>query len=271
MPSIRVAFEDADGNAWLSLGSCWKGLKLAALNKQTGLLLDAKQAPIAIAANPPTNILEESYIRHHGEFYYLWESVDHCCRGIASNYRILVGRSKNVRGPYLDFNSRPMLEGGGTLVLASYDSVRGPGSCAIVQAGGREYLIHHEYDAENHGTPTLQIRALSYLADGWPVVGLPIVGRGNEKAHSAGSLSGDWDVRYDFARPRRVSLNADGLVTPGSYTWHIAGNELRFEPSQNSSEKPASFVVSEDLDSFVGRSAKGQQVTAVRVVAGQSH
>lgn len=34
-----------------------------------------------------------------------------------SNYRVVVGRSRSITGPYLDQSGKPMLEGGGTLVI----------------------------------------------------------------------------------------------------------------------------------------------------------
>ena len=48
----------------------------------------------------------------HGDYYYLVVSWDYCCRGIKSNYRVAVGRSKKVAGPYLDKAGRDMRNGG---------------------------------------------------------------------------------------------------------------------------------------------------------------
>jgi len=35
-------------------------------------------------------------------YYYLFGSWDRCCRGVNSTYKLVVGRSKKVAGPYLD-------------------------------------------------------------------------------------------------------------------------------------------------------------------------
>jgi arabinan endo-1,5-alpha-L-arabinosidase len=271
------AFADADGNAWMVLGSCWTGLKLVSLDRKTGLLADAKAAPIAVAAHPPTNIIEEGFIRRHGDFYYLWESVDHCCRGVDSDYRIWVGRSKQVRGPYLDRDGRPMTEGGGTLVLASYDNVRGPGSCAIIAAMGNDYLIHHEYDAANPmnpGTPTLQIRRLFWAADGWPVAGEPIVrapsahapsaGAPSEKPQASKPLTGDWMLRYDFGQAKKISLNADGRILPGDGDWKLEASRLTLSWHRAATTRVDDCTVSDDGSFFVGRDADGRVVNGVR-------
>jgi arabinan endo-1,5-alpha-L-arabinosidase len=88
----------------------------------------------------------------------------------------MVGRSRDVTGPYVDRSGRPMLEGGGTAVLAGEGRIRGPGHNAILRDGDREWFVHHYYDAESGGAQTLQIRPLHWSADGWPKVGEPITG-----------------------------------------------------------------------------------------------
>ncbi len=267
------AFEDADGKAWMVLGSCWRGLKLVELDRQTGLLANPAAQPISVAAHPPTNIIEEGYIRRRGDFYYLWESVDHCCRGIASDYRILVGRSKDVRGPYRDRDGRPMTEGGGTLVLASYGKVRGPGSCAIVDLGGKSFLVHHMYDADNAGTPTLQIRQLFWAGDGWPVVGEPIrrpllqPGAPGERVAATKSVvpisaSGDWSIRYDFGEAHIIELNPDGTMDGGN--WKLERSTLTLNRVKAAKTQKEECTLGDDGWFFVGRTPDGVVISAVR-------
>ena len=88
-----------------------------------------------------------------------------------SDYKIMVGRSKSLEGPYVDRDGTLLREGGGTLVLESAGDIRGPGHNAILGDGGRDWLVHHFYDAEARGAPTLQIRPLTWDEDGWPVPG----------------------------------------------------------------------------------------------------
>ena len=258
------AFEDTDGRSWLVLGSCWRGIKLLPLDAKTGLLADPAAPPVALAAHPPTNIIEEGYIRRHGDDYYLWVSVDHCCRGIASDYRILVGRSKQVTGPYLDRDSRPMRDGGGTLVLASYGAIRGPGSCAIVHFADHDFLVHHQYDADHAGTPTLQIRRISWSADGWPLAGEPMTRPADAKPSPPVEVMGAWSVRRDYGNATLTTLTRDGMVAPGGSTWRQAGQSLEF--SWPADPKRAKELVELDPDnlSFVGRMSDGTIISGVR-------
>ena len=64
---------------------------------------------------------------HKDDYYYLFVSFDFCCRGISSTYKIMVGRSDKITGPYVDREGKPMMQGGGTLLLEGFERWRGPG------------------------------------------------------------------------------------------------------------------------------------------------
>ena len=100
----------------------------------------------------------------HGGWYYLFTSWDKCCAGLQSTYRIVVGRSKAVTGPYVDRDGHDLMDGGGTGLLASNGREIGPGGESI--AGG--VLAYHYYDAKANGATRLGMRTLSWSADGWP-------------------------------------------------------------------------------------------------------
>ena len=80
----------------------------------------------------------------------------------------MVGRSKNICGPYSDKQRVLMMEGGGTLIDAGDERWKGPGHCAVYQFADTAILVNHAYDAVNNGAPTLQIRPLYWGEDGWP-------------------------------------------------------------------------------------------------------
>ncbi|HEX4342718.1 MAG TPA: arabinan endo-1,5-alpha-L-arabinosidase, partial [Verrucomicrobiae bacterium] len=67
-----------------------------------------------------------------------------------------------------------MLKGGGTVVMANKGNICGPGSSAILHEQQNDFLIHHYYDADDHGIPKLQINGLTWDAAGWPIAGDPI-------------------------------------------------------------------------------------------------
>ena len=164
---------DREGNAWLALGSYWSGIKLIELDKQTGM--PKKDAPLhSLAERAKEKAIEAAFIIRHGDFYYLFVSFDGCCQGVRSTYNIRVGRAEKIIGPYVDAGGKPMLEGGGTMVLAGSGRVRGPGHQAIFSEDGHDYLVHHFYDVDDNGKAKVQFRPIHWTPDGWPVAEEPI-------------------------------------------------------------------------------------------------
>jgi arabinan endo-1,5-alpha-L-arabinosidase len=93
-----------------------------------------------------------------------------CCRGNASTYRIMVGRSKDVRGPYLDKKGNQMAYGGGTLLLGGDKDWAGRGGCSAYTIDGNDYLVLHAYEVADNGLQKLKIAELKWDAGQWPVV-----------------------------------------------------------------------------------------------------
>ncbi|MGK3970160.1 arabinan endo-1,5-alpha-L-arabinosidase [Sorangium sp. So ce118] len=165
-PSVVI---DERGTPWLVFGSFWSGLKL--------MQLTLAGAPIAgtltsIASRPSTAI-EAPFIVRRGEHYYLFASFDTCCAGESSTYKIMVGRSQALAGPYVDRLGNRMLDGGGSRVLTSSARWRGPGSNGLLRAGESWYNIYHSYDADADGMSVLRIAELSWDTGGWPESGGP--------------------------------------------------------------------------------------------------
>ncbi|MBM3855613.1 MAG: arabinan endo-1,5-alpha-L-arabinosidase, partial [Verrucomicrobia bacterium] len=159
---------DREGRLWMSFGSYWSGLKLVELDPATGRLLRPEAAPHALAHD---RSIEAAFIHQRGDQFYLFGSYGWCCRGINSTYHIRVGRSAAITGPYRDRDGRALLEGGGTLVLASEGPFIGPGHPSIMAIDGREWFGCHFYDATQRGRPTYALRPLGWDAEGWPLVG----------------------------------------------------------------------------------------------------
>ncbi|KAF4984594.1 hypothetical protein FZEAL_271 [Fusarium zealandicum] len=157
---------DAKGKWWMSFGSFWSGLKIVEINPSTGKPVNSNL--VSIASRPSNGgAVEAPYIHRNGNFYYLWASFDSCCKGAASTYRIMVGRSTSVTGPYVDKNGKSMMEGGGTQMLASHGSIHGPGHNAVFTDGDGDVLVYHYYN--DAGTAQLGINRLRY-DNGWPVI-----------------------------------------------------------------------------------------------------
>ena len=157
--------EDADGVPWMAYGSFWGGIQLVRLEWPSGLVADPDAEPVTIASRGvPPNAIEAPYLVERDGWYYLFVSKDLCCRGAGSTYRIEVGRSREVTGPYEDAEGRSMLEDGGTPVL----STRGRWSAPAASRVSDGHLGFHFYDADAGGDFRLAIRELAW-DDGWPV------------------------------------------------------------------------------------------------------
>jgi len=156
---------DAQGRWWLSFGSFWSGIKLVALNAATGKRSDSTVRSLAGRGG---GAIEAPTLVRHGSYYYLWVSFDFCCRGAASTYRIMVGRSTSVTGPFLDRNGTALTAGGGTQVLASHGGIHGPGHQAVLADADSDVLVYHYY--ADSGAPYLGINLIGYDAAGWPYV-----------------------------------------------------------------------------------------------------
>ncbi len=160
---------DESGQPWLSFGSFWTGIKLVELDPET-MKPYTDDEIYSIASRPVDTAIEAPYIIFHNGYYYLFVSFDFCCRGIESTYKIMVGRSRNITGPYVDKNGIDMMLGGGTLIDAGDDQWKGPGHCAVYQSASTAILVNHAYDALNNGMAALQIRPLYWGSEGWPYI-----------------------------------------------------------------------------------------------------
>jgi arabinan endo-1,5-alpha-L-arabinosidase len=158
-------FEGEDGQIWLAFGSFWGGLKLVRLDED-GRRDGPDFFSLATRAN---TAVEAPQLHYRAPYYYLFESVDSCCQGVNSTYKIMVGRASDVEGPYVDVAGGSLAEGAGSLVLSGGARWRGPGHNAILVDGARTYNVYHSYDADSNGVPTLRIADLTWTDDGWPI------------------------------------------------------------------------------------------------------
>ena len=172
---------DTKGQPWLSFGSFWGGIKMRRIDPVSGQTfvppiprsirwphersLEMPE-PAKPGLPPDWEAIEAPFIVRHGGYYYLFVSFDLCCRGTRSNYRTMVSRSRTVTGPYPDENGKPMLDGGGTQLLAANSRWLGPGGESILQRPEGDIIVFHAYDAST-GKPALQISTHTWK-HGWP-------------------------------------------------------------------------------------------------------
>jgi arabinan endo-1,5-alpha-L-arabinosidase len=157
---------DTSGNAWLAFGSYSNGIQIVPVNNSTGIPTGA--ACTQLAYHSSGTGLEGSYIYPHGGYYYLFASVDACCEGVTSTYRIVVGRSTTITGPYADRGGIALTSGGGTILLSAHGNINGPGGESVFTDTDGTILVYHYYDGNNSGYPALGLNILAWTSDGWP-------------------------------------------------------------------------------------------------------
>jgi arabinan endo-1,5-alpha-L-arabinosidase len=180
----NLVVED-ENNAWLSWGSFWGGIMMRRVDPKTGRLSDTETTLYKLARRTPLppgegedtqrppqrNPIEGAFIVRHGDYWYLFVSWDFCCRGARSDYKVAVGRSPKVTGPYFDKEGKNMSEGGGVLILeASTDNWHGAGHNGFFRENGVDYMPFHAYRATaGRGGSQLFISTVVW-EDGWPRV-----------------------------------------------------------------------------------------------------
>ncbi len=163
--------QDRGGHPYLTIGSFWNGIFLVPLSWPSGKpVRDWHTKTVHLAERPgvPYDPIEGASIVRHGRYYYLFTSRDFCCRGADSTYKIAVGRSTSVKGPYRDKQGRDMVNGGGTVLLQTRGDHVGPGGQSISQ----NVLAYHYYDGGNTTAPFIPTLGLEKLrwTHGWPTL-----------------------------------------------------------------------------------------------------
>lgn len=120
---------------------------------------------------------EGTNIYKKGKYYYLFASINNCCpnNGMDSKYKVVVGRSENLLGPYVDRKGKDMLDNSWELVLeGDGETFFGPGHNSIIipDDAGTDWMIYHSYVKENGavGGRLGMLNRIVWSADGWPTI-----------------------------------------------------------------------------------------------------
>lgn len=184
------------GRLWVTYGTYFGSVRLIELDPATGRRVDGnKERDIAIDCEATDLIYRDGW-------YYLLGTHGTCCDGPNSTYNIVVGRSRNVDGPYVDNIGRDMLHGGGRMVVAAGDRKYGPGHFGrtIVDKGVEVMSCHFEADLDRSGRSVLAVLPLLWR-NGWPVAGRPLRGGSFEIASERRGYS--LELAVDFVRMER--------------------------------------------------------------------
>lgn len=169
---------------YMVYGSFWGGIHILELDKATGIPYPGQGIGTQLACRPLWNngAIEGPYIIYHPdtEYYYLFVSYG----SLTCDYNIRVGRSKNVTGPYLDYNGKSMTNlddedcTTGLMISCGYkwlngQAFMGPGhNSVLLRENGDMFLVNHirklAFNADP-GPGLLQIRKMVMTPDGWPI------------------------------------------------------------------------------------------------------
>ncbi len=228
---------DIDGTPYLAFGSFWSGLKLVKLSADRKHIdqslvnlpsIASRQGPgtpnlPAVDGNPVNaggNAIEAPFIYRRGNYFYLFASINYCCKGPLSTYKMIVGRSATLKGPYLDMQGKDMSTGGGSLLLAGDSHWYGVGHNAVCNFDSTDYLIFHGYDAADGGHSKLRIEKLTWPGE-WPLVdsinadqkhSMPVTGSEKPAALATGLLSA-----------QKPAVQATGLLSEQKPVVQITG------------------------------------------------
>ncbi|MBA2768893.1 MAG: family 43 glycosylhydrolase [Sporichthyaceae bacterium] len=169
------AVTDTDGSQWLFYGSYYGGVWVARLSA------DGRRAvgdPTMVAID---NKFEGSYVVRRGDYWYFFGSVANCCAGPTTGYSVHVGRSRDLRGPYVDREGIPLLasRAGGTPTLVQNGNrwIAAGHNAVVTDLAGQDWIAYHALGRDDpwldepggiNERPMLLDR-LDWV-DGWPYV-----------------------------------------------------------------------------------------------------
>ncbi len=173
---------DENRTPWLAFGSFWDGIKLVKLTDDLNKLKEPEEWH-SLARRPSQkkmyeysledSQIEAAFIYKHKNYYYLFVSFDMCCRGVNSDYKIAVGRSEKVTGPYLDKVGFSMLDGGGTVIsIGDGKKWAALGHNSVYKMEGKDYLLAHGYSIPDKGVSKLIITEIAWDENEWPIIDL---------------------------------------------------------------------------------------------------
>jgi arabinan endo-1,5-alpha-L-arabinosidase len=163
---------------WGSLGGGIYGIELS----DDGKKIAGQKFQIA------GNSFEAAYIYQKDEDFYLFVSTSTCCEGAQSKYRVVVGRSKDFKGPYTTITGQELMKQNNNwqdplvdqitgVILSGNETVAGPGHNAqiVTDDRGVDWFIYHGILRSDPLLPKGATRRSLFIdpidwSSGWPVI-----------------------------------------------------------------------------------------------------
>lgn len=194
---------DKNGDPWMVFGSFFGGIHVTKIDPNTGKPYQyGKGTLIAKRHVSVERAIEGPYIVYNPDldYYYLFVSYD----SLFSNYNIRVARSKNIEGPYLDFEGNDMTNielppnDVGLKLLGGYkfqdgDGWVAPGHNSVLKDGDDYYVCHHIRAEKDKHWHYLHIRKVVWSEDGWPLISPERYAGEKEIPVNLKELTGEWE------------------------------------------------------------------------------
>ncbi len=164
--SIDEYFISDNGHNYLFWGS-FRGIYGIELS-QDGLSIKPGAEKKQIAGN----MMEATCILKRNGYYYLFGSHGFCCDGLKSTYKLTIGRSRNLFGPYLTRDGKSLLADAYDVFLHKNDKFVGTGhnSEIITDDKQQDWIIYHAYMVSDPDAGrTVMLDQLKW-SNGWPYV-----------------------------------------------------------------------------------------------------
>ena len=174
-------YDPVQDRLWMTFGSFWNGIYIIELNPSNPT--QQLSGPVWLAGGRPglpynatayPNALEGSFTWFHEGYFYINAAADVCCSGSASTYKIIIGRSTAITGPYIDKDGVDLRTYGGSIFAASAGPEIGPGQFGFYSLNGVDHYTYHMESYNLGRTTPLGERAIDYdPATGWPLAVFP--------------------------------------------------------------------------------------------------
>ena len=165
--SIDPCYIEEGDKKYLAWGS-FNGIYIAELTDD-GLAVKDFNKVTKIAGTA----FEGALIHKRGNYYYLFASTGSCCEGVRSTYETVVGRSKNLMGPYTNKMGQLMTSNNRTVIITKNQKWIGPGhnSEIITDDEGQDWIMYHAYNADTPDVGrVLMLDRLKWDGMGWPYI-----------------------------------------------------------------------------------------------------
>lgn len=160
-----------DDNVYMAFGSYGGLISLVELTNDDLELKNGleyqKENKVALAGFEVFDMTnyEGTFIFKKDGWYYLLLSTGSCCNGVNSTYKVVVSRSRNVKGPYLDSQGRDMFKPnrGDPVVVPSLSGAMGTGHCAVINDDNDNlWMLYHGYNTKGKN-PSYRVLYLDQL------------------------------------------------------------------------------------------------------------